>query len=118
MVLHVKRIYAPPHPDDGARVLVDRLWPRGLRRDDADLDLWLRDAAPSDDLRRWFDHDPDRWDAFLERYAAELDDAPHTWKPLAPLLVRGPVTLLYAARDEHHNNARALAHYLARTLDL
>jgi len=108
--IQIKRAYDAPSRGDGKRVLVDRLWPRGLSKDAAAVDLWLKDAAPSDRLRRWFGHDPARWDAFRRRYAAELDEKPAT--ALAPLR-SGRVTLLFGARDAEHNNAVALAQWLS-----
>jgi uncharacterized protein YeaO (DUF488 family) len=112
----LKRVYDPAAPGDGTRVLVDRLWPRGLAKDKAKVDLWLRDIAPSDALRKRFHHRPEDWDAFCAAYAAELE-RPAAQAALAELrerLEEGPVTLLYAARDEAHNNAVALAAWLAR----
>ena len=102
----VKRVYEPPTPEDGRRVLVDRVWPRGLRRADARIDRWAKELAPSTGLRRWFGHRPERFAEFRERYRDELggrDDE------LDELLAEAPLTLLYAARDERHNNARVLA---------
>lgn len=112
MGIVVKRIYAAPEQDDGIRVLVDRLWPRGMRREDAALDQWLRELAPSPALRRWFGHDPSLWEAFRHRYAAELDQATAYWRPLAEQSLHQRLTLLYAARDEEHNHAIALKAYL------
>jgi uncharacterized protein YeaO (DUF488 family) len=110
--LAVKRIYEPPAPDDGQRVLVDRIWPRGVRKENAALTLWLKDIAPSDDLRTWFGHRPERWAEFQQRYAAELDGNGEAVAQLRSLLREGKVTLLYGAHDEAHNNAVALAGYL------
>ncbi|MDR3042692.1 MAG: DUF488 family protein [Desulfovibrio sp.] len=120
--LHVRRVYerAPadgadaPDAGDGLRVLVDRLWPRGLARDTARIDHWLRGVAPSDDLRRWFGHDPDRWQEFRMRYHAELRGSAHPDLALLRDLAAGPgsVALLYAARDEACNNAVALKAFL------
>lgn len=112
MSLAVKRVYDPPSPEDGYRVLVDRLWPRGLKKEQAALDLWARDVGPSRELRQWFGHEPARWEGFRHRYAAELDANAEQWRPLAAKAARGRVTLLYGARDEEHNNAVALKHYL------
>ncbi len=120
MTLHIKRIYEPAGPADGHRVLVDRLWPRGLARDKAAVDLWLRELAPSNELRNWFAHDPARWDGFRRRYGAELEASPAAQEvaQLRALLADEPVlTLLYAARDEVHNNAVALREYLLREAD-
>ena len=110
--MRVKRIYDPPDGKDGARVLVDLLWPRGARKEEAKLTLWLKDIAPSDELRRWFGHDPARFAEFSRRYQAELTANKDTVSRLKDLLKAGPVTLLYAAHDEEHNNARVLADYL------
>lgn len=112
MGLVVKRVYAPAAPDDGCRVLVDRLWPRGLKRETAALDLWAKELAPSDELRQWFGHEPARWDGFRHRYAGELDAAAEHWRPLLARAAHHRVTLLYGARDEEHNNAVALKLYL------
>ncbi|HET6434013.1 DUF488 domain-containing protein [Dyella sp.] len=116
MGLTVKRIYQPAAPDDGVRVLVDRLWPRGVSKDAAALDQWLREVAPSPALRRWFNHEPARWEAFRHRYAAELDDLAEYWRPLATQSLHRQVTLLYGARDDEHNHAVALKIYLERWL--
>ena len=110
--LTVKRIYEPAAPDDGQRVLVDRIWPRGVRKEDAALTLWLKDIAPSDELRKWFGHEPARWAEFRKRYAVELDGKGEAVNELRGLLRKGRVTLLYGAHDEAHNNAVALAGYM------
>lgn len=112
----LKRVYAPPHADDGTRILVDRLWPRGIARDKARIDLWLKDIAPSDALRKRFHGKPDEWDAFCAAYFAELEEpaAQAASKDLLARLRKGPVTLLYAARDERRNNAVALRAWLER----
>jgi uncharacterized protein YeaO (DUF488 family) len=110
--IRVKRVYDPPDAEDGARVLVDRLWPRGARKKAAKLTLWLRDIAPSAELRRWFDHDPARFAEFSRRYRTELTANKDTVSQMDDLVKAGPVTLLYAAHDEEHNNARVLADYL------
>lgn len=110
--IQIKRIYDPPEPEDGRRVLVDRLWPRGVRKADAELDDWLKEAAPSDGLRRWFGHEPERWEQFQRRYFAELDGRGEGWQELAEAARRERVTLLYAARDPEHNHALALRRYL------
>lgn len=111
--VHVKRVYDVPSPDDGVRVLVDRLWPRGLKRETAKIDLWLKDVAPSDALRRWFGHDPSRWAQFQRRYRGEIAK---NAEPVAVLreLVKGrkPLTLLYAAKDMERNNAIVLRDFL------
>ena len=114
--LALKRVYEPPDAGDGTRILVDRLWPRGIARDKARIDLWLKDIAPSDALRKRFHGKPDDWDAFCAAYFAELEDAAAraAAKDLLDRLRKGPVTLLYAARDEHRNNAVALRSWLER----
>lgn len=112
MSLNIKRIYEPPEPEDGQRLLVDRIWPRGLSKEKAAVDVWLKDVAPSTELRKWFNHDPTRWQAFRARYAAELDASPETVKMLRDLVKSGKTTLLFAAHDPAHNNAAALADYL------
>jgi uncharacterized protein YeaO (DUF488 family) len=113
--LAVKRVYEPVAESDGQRVLVDRLWPRGLSKEKAHLDLWLKDIAPSDELRHWFGHDPALWDEFQKRYRAELEDRGEALAALRALTAKGKVTLLFAAHDEEHNNAVALAAYLRET---
>jgi uncharacterized protein YeaO (DUF488 family) len=114
--IRIKRAYADPAPDDGARILVDRLWPRGLKKESARLDAWLKDIAPSDALRKWFGHDPDKWPEFRRRYSRELAqaEAAEGLKALRERVARGPVTLVYAAADEARNNAVVLAGFLDR----
>jgi uncharacterized protein YeaO (DUF488 family) len=114
MDIRVKRAYRAARRSDGARVLVDRLWPRGLSRERLRFDHWAKGLAPSTELRRWFGHDPARWDEFMTRYAKELDAQPEAVKALLGLAREGPVTLLYAAKDEERNNAVALKEYLER----
>jgi uncharacterized protein YeaO (DUF488 family) len=114
MTIRTKRIYDEPGPADGFRVLVDRLWPRGVSRERASIDLWLKEVAPSSDLRTWFGHRPERFADFAARYAAELDGNPAV-DQLRQLVASNPtVTLLYAAKDEAANQAIVLAEYLAR----
>ncbi|WP_192256579.1 DUF488 domain-containing protein [Mesorhizobium silamurunense] len=108
----VKRIYEAPEKTDGQRVLVDRIWPRGVAKKDAALTLWLKDIAPSDELRKWFGHEPERWADSQKRYRAELDRNEEAVAQLRDVLREGKVTLLYGAQDEAHNNAVALAGYL------
>jgi uncharacterized protein YeaO (DUF488 family) len=110
--VRVKRVYDPPRKDDGYRVLIDRLWPRGASRERARLDEWAKELAPSDDLRRWFAHDPARFAEFRRRYRAELSAHADHLADLRRRAKSGPVTLLYAARDEEHNNAVVLAELL------
>ncbi len=110
-MIRTKRVYDPPDPDDGVRVLVDRLWPRGLTSDDAHVDWWAKELAPTDKLRRWFGHAPPRYREFVERYRAELHGNGSAAR-LRELSEAQTVTLVYAARDERHNNARALLEIL------
>ena len=110
--IRIKRVYDPPDEADGTRVLVDRLWPRGLRKENATLTLWLKEIAPSPELRKWFGHDPARWTEFSRRYRAELERNDEAVARLADLSKRGPLTLLYAAHDTLHNHAPVLAAYL------
>lgn len=106
--LRLKRAYEPAESADGLRVLVDRLWPRGLHKDEARIDLWLKEIAPSNELRQWFGHDPVRWKEFQRKYRAELRDHADHLRKIEDALHEGPVTLLFAAHDEEHNNAVAL----------
>jgi len=106
MALRVKRVYEDPEEDDGKRILVDRIWPRRISKDKARLSEWRKDLAPSNELRKWFGHDPDRWEEFKERYRAELEEA-GKMGDLRDLAERN-VTLLFGAKDTRHNNARAL----------
>lgn len=113
--LHRKRAYEAPSGDDGHRVLVDRVWPRGISKEELAADAWVKDVAPSDALRKWFGHDPERWDEFRKRYFSELDDNPEGLEALdAELRGAKRATLLYGARDGEHNNAVALIEYLQR----
>jgi uncharacterized protein YeaO (DUF488 family) len=112
-VINLKRAYLPPAPDDGFRVLVERLWPRGLKKEALALDLWLKDIAPSPELRRWFGHDPAKWEEFCRRYWAELAGRPATLALLREKVREGRVTLVYGSRDEEHNAAVALRKFLA-----
>lgn len=110
----IRRVYEPPDAHDGLRILVDRLWPRGLSKENAHVDHWLKDLAPSAALRKWFNHDPDRWVEFQKRYRAELQEAEPTLKELKSLVRGRKVTLLFGAKDEAHNNAVVLRDYLSR----
>lgn len=116
MAIRIKRIHEPAGDDDGTRVLVDRLWPRGVRKADAAVDHWLKGVAPSPELRRWFGHDPARFDAFASAYRDELERAPEAVAELLALVRAGDVTLLYGARDPVCNHARVLADYLGEAL--
>ena len=110
MALRVKRVYEEPEASDGERILVDRIWPRGISKDKVRLSDWRKDLAPSNDLRQWFGHEPDRWEEFKERYLAELEEAGKTddLRDIAQRARKENVTLLFGARDTKHNNARAL----------
>ena len=112
--IKIKRADEEPAQDDGLRILVDRLWPRGLSKARAHVDLWLKELAPSSTLRRWFNHDPARWTEFRRRYARELDAKDRAIAALRGAVSRGRVTLLFSASDPEHNNAVALHAYLAR----
>lgn len=110
--LRIKRVYEPAADGDGQRVLVDGIWPRGMTKQEAALDVWLKEVAPSTGLRKWFGHDPQRWQEFQQRYRAELARNEPAVAQLLTLLKAGPVTLLYGARDVEHNQAVALAGYI------
>ena len=114
MSVHIRRIYEPPTLKDGYRVLIDRVWPRGVTKQEARLDEWARNLAASTDLRRWFGHDPAKWDEFRRRYHAELlaPDRSAALEALAQRARQGTITIVYGARDEQHNNAVALAEVL------
>ena len=111
--IKIKRVYEAPAKSDGTRILVDRLWPRGLSKDKAAVDVWLKDIAPSGTLRKWFGHDPERWSEFQTRYRAELKKNDEAVLQLRELLRQGPVTLVYGARDEEHNDAVVLSRFLS-----
>lgn len=111
--LRIKRIYEPPEPDDGSRVLVDRLWPRGVAKRTAALDFWLKEIAPSPTLREWFGHQPARFSEFRDKYRKELAERPEPVAQITALAKTGDVTLLYAARDPKVNHAAVLVEYLA-----
>ncbi len=115
-MIRVKRVYDPAATDDGRRFLVERLWPRGLKKESLKMDGWVKDVAPSDALRRWFGHDPAKWEEFRHRYAAELSENSSSWQPLLAEARHGTVTLLYSAHDQEHNNAIALKSFLEARL--
>ncbi|HSJ86904.1 MAG TPA: DUF488 domain-containing protein [Anaerolineales bacterium] len=115
-IVRAKRVYEAIQRSDGPRFLVERFWPRGVKKEKLKLDAWLKDVAPSNGLRRWFGHDPAKWDAFQRRYRAELNENPSAWKQLLEVARQGSVTLLYSARDTEHNNAIVLKDYLAERL--
>lgn len=115
-MIKLKRAYESATADDGTRYLVERLWPRGVTKQALRLDAWLKNVAPSDGLRRWFSHDPAKWQEFRRRYTAELSANAETWKPILEAARRAPVTLVYSAHDTEHNNAVALKEYLEARL--
>jgi uncharacterized protein YeaO (DUF488 family) len=112
--IRLKRAYVAPSDDDGTRILVERLWPRGVSKEKAAIDLWLKEVAPSTELRKWYGHDPDRWEEFRRRYRAELDDKGEVLDDLRRRLREGPVTFVFAARDEGRNSALILKEFLER----
>lgn len=116
--IKLRRAYDPAERTDGVRILVDRLWPRGLSRDDACIDQWVKDLAPSNELRKWFGHDPARWDEFRDRYAVELNRHSDQMKELRELARKGPITLVYSAHDEVHNNAVVLRDFILGKINL
>jgi uncharacterized protein YeaO (DUF488 family) len=115
-VINVRRVYDKEREAEGVRFLVDRLWPRGVSKASLGHHEWLRDVAPSHELRRWYGHDPDKWDEFQRRYAAELDEKEVLWQPILEAARQGDVTLLYSSREREHNNAVALKRYLEKKL--
>lgn len=112
--MKIKRVYEKPSKDDGKRILVDRLWPRGLTKEKASIDLWLKEIAPSTGLRKWFGHDPDKWKEFQKRYHQELENNVEQVLLLKEQIKKGTVTLVYGAKDEEHNEALVLKEWLAR----
>ena len=113
MKVRLKRVYEEPAKEDGTRILVDRLWPRGLTKEKAHVDLWLKDIAPSTQLRKWFAHDPAKWPEFKTRYRSELQHNKEQVELLKQALAKGPATLLYGAKDEEHNEAVVLQELLS-----
>jgi|SRR5690606_25212724 len=118
MEIHTKRIYEQADPEDGFRILVDRLWPRGLSKQDAKVDLWLKSIAPSNDLRQWYNHDSEKWPEFKTRYFAELDASDDAVNELLQQVKRGRVSFLYSSKEKNLNNAVALKEYVIRMLTL
>lgn len=110
-MLKLKRAYDPATKADGTRILVERLWPRGLSREQVHVDAWLKEVGPSTELRKWFGHDPEKWPQFRTRYFRELDARPEAWQPILSQARRGTVTLIYSSHDAVHNNAVALQEY-------
>lgn len=115
-MIRVKRVYDPQEPDDGPRFLVDRLWPRGVKKEKLQMDGWLKELAPSDALRHWFGHEPARWEEFCNRYDAELE-AGNAWRPLVAIARKQDITLLFSAHDTECNNAVALRSFLESRLE-
>jgi uncharacterized protein YeaO (DUF488 family) len=113
-MLKTKRIYDPPSADDGTRVLVDRLWPRGITKDKAAINEWMKEIAPSDELRKWFGHDPDKWQEFRRRYKNELRTKTELIQKLKSESKRGTVTLLFSSKEQEHNNVAVLKEVLDR----
>lgn len=112
MAIKVKRIYDKPSKEDGLRILVDRLWPRGVSKKDASIDIWNKDIAPSNELRKWFNHEPEKWDQFKIRYFSELDHKSELVKEVLNRAKKGNLTLVFGAKEEKYNNAGALREYL------
>ena len=115
-MIHIKRVYDPVSKTDGTRLLVERLWPRGVKKESLEIKSWLKDVAPSTELRKWFNHEPAKWDEFRRRYVAELEANPDAWKPIVGAAGHGAVTLIYSSHDTEHNNAVALEEFLKRHL--
>ncbi len=115
-MIRIKRAYEDASQDDGARFLVDRLWPRGVTKDALRIEAWLKDVAPSAELRKWFGHDPAKWDEFQRRYITELESEPGAWHPLLDAADNGTVTLVYGAKDIAHNDAVVLKAFLEKQL--
>ena len=115
-MIRVKRVHDPQEPDDGPRFLVDRLWPRGMKKADISMAGWLKEVAPSDELRRWFGHEPAKWADFCCRYHAELEENSEAWRPLLNMARQQDITLLFSAHDLERNNAVALKLFLEEQL--
>ena len=113
-MIKLKRAYEPASRSDGTRFLVERLWPRGIAKAKLRVDAWVKEVGPSTELRKWFGHDPDKWDEFRRRYIRELGVRPKAWQPIVAAAGRGTVTLVYSAHDTQHSNARALREYLRK----
>jgi uncharacterized protein YeaO (DUF488 family) len=112
MKIDIKRVYEPPSSDDGRRILVDRLWPRGISKADARIDHWAKETSPSNELRKWYKHDPAKWEEFKRRYFAELDSLPDALQSLLDNVLGGRVTFLYSSKEKELNNAVALREYV------
>jgi len=114
MAIKIKRVYEEAGPDDGMRILEDRLWPRGLTKEKAGIDLWVKNMAPSNELRKWYSHDPQKWEEFKKKYFAELDSQREEVKSLQQTMKKNPVTLLYSSKEKELNNAYAFKLYLEK----
>jgi uncharacterized protein YeaO (DUF488 family) len=114
MAIKAKRIYDKVSSEDGVRILVDRLWPHGVSKKDASIDIWMKDIAPSNELRKWFNHDPAKWEEFKVRYFSELDNKSELIKEILGRIKKGTVTLIFSAKEEKYNNAEALKEYLEK----
>lgn len=112
MSINIKRAYEAPDPSDGFRILVDRLWPRGVSKESARIDLWLKEIAPSNELRKWYSHDPAKWDEFRKRYFQELNNNPESVEQIRKYVGHGMLTLVYSSKEQELNNAVALKEYL------
>jgi uncharacterized protein YeaO (DUF488 family) len=115
-MIRVKRVYEPEEKSDGARFLIDHLWPRGVKKEALHVERWIKSVSPSNQLRSWFGHEPAKWKGFQRRYFAELNNQPETWEPLREIARKKDITLVYGARDSEHNNAVALKSYLEKNL--
>jgi uncharacterized protein YeaO (DUF488 family) len=115
-MIQIKRVYDPINNSDGTRLLVERLWPRGVKKASLEIKAWLKDVAPSGELRKWFSHDPAKWNEFRNRYFMELETNPDAWQPIIEAARHGTVTLIYSSHDTEHNNAVALEEFLMRHL--
>ncbi len=116
-MIQLKRVYESPSAADGTRFLVERLWPRGVKKSSLEINAWLKETGPSNELRKWFHHDPARWTEFRRRYFAELKENPDSWQPILAAARSGKITLIYSSHDPAHNNAVALRDFLIRKLD-
>lgn len=116
MKINLKRVYDPVSKEDGVRILIERLWPRGVKKEDLKMHEWLKEVAPSTDLRKWFSHDPVKWKEFQKKYFEELNKNSEALEPLIKALLKGTVTLLYSSKDTEHNNAVSLKNYLEKNV--
>ena len=114
MKINIKRVYEPASREDGVRILVERLWPRGIKKEELQMDFWLKEIAPSTDLRKWFSHDPAKWKQFQTKYFAELNENRDVVEQIVHAHHKGTITLLYSSKDTEHNSALCLKHYLEK----